>query len=138
MIQPTKTNLEDVAALIGFGATLRLIEWYGGSSVYVPDQPSEDHVLARLMGYPALRALSSEFGCQTIWIPEAPIRAQIETKRDVARRIIRGEGSTAISTALGISVRQVQRIRRELEDVGILPRILGGSQYKDTDDDTDD
>jgi hypothetical protein len=118
-------TIDDVAAIIGFSATVRLIQWHGGSNVYVPGTATPDHPLAALMGEPALRALVDEFGDQTVWVPNDVARADIEVKKSVAKLVLKGRGSLEISTELGISQRQVQRIRRELEDSGLLPKILG-------------
>lgn len=118
------TNIDDVAAIIGFSATVRLIQWYGGRNIYVPDQASPGHPLVALMGESALRALCSEFGNQTLWVPASTERADVALKKSVAKAVLKGRGSAEISAELGISQRQVQRLRRELEDAGLLPTLL--------------
>jgi hypothetical protein len=134
MIVRANTNLDDVCHLVGFSATIRLIEWHGGGHIYVPDQATPDHPLAKLMGESALRALCDEFGGQMVWVPAdvaGQHRAALDQKKQVARRYLKGEGSDTIAQALDISRRQVQRIRRELETAGILPVILRGKQEVD-------
>lgn len=126
MIIKQNTNIEDVAAIVGFGATLRLIQWYGGGNLYVPGEPIPDHPLIGLIGPAALRALCAEFGGQSIWIPREATRPDIEVKKSVAKLVLKGWGSMAIGLKLKISQRQVQRVRRELEDEGLLPKILRG------------
>jgi hypothetical protein len=118
-------TIDDVAAIVGFSATLRLIQWYGGSNVYVPDSPTPNHPLTAILGESALRALCEEFGNQTLWVPSDIERPDIELKKSVAKAVLKGRGSLAISVELGITQRQVQRIRRDLEESGLLPKILG-------------
>jgi hypothetical protein len=121
------TCIDDVAAIIGFSATVRLIQWYGGRNIYIPSEASAGHPLAALMGESALRALCGEFGDQTLWVPSAAEQADLATKKSVAKLVLKGRGSLAISVELGITQRQVQRIRRELEAAGLLPKILPGN-----------
>lgn len=123
MAQPNST-IEDVCAVIGFTATTRLIDWFGGSNIYVPSEPSDDHTLACIIGMPAMRALCLEFGDLTVWIPRTVHTEHIATKKQVAEMLRRGGGSRSVSAATGLSQRQVQRIRRELEEFGLLPQVL--------------
>ena len=47
--------MDDVCAIIGFSATVRLIAWHGGSHIYVPGEATPGHPLVALMGFkPAL------------------------------------------------------------------------------------
>jgi hypothetical protein len=127
VIVRVNTSIDDVAAIIGFSATVRLIQWFGGSNLYVPSEAVTGHPLAALMGESALRALCLEFGDQTIWIPKDMVaQSDMETKKAVAKAVLKGRGSLAISVELGITQRQVQRVRRELEAAGLLPKILPG------------
>lgn len=120
------SNIEDVCAVIGFNATTRLIAWFGGNNVYVPSEASDDHTLACLIGAPALRALCREFGDSSVWIPATAHDVNVAVKRDVARLLRRGAGSLEVSKETGLSQRSVQRIRRELEELRLLPQVLGG------------
>lgn len=123
MAQPNST-IEDVCAVIGFTATTRLIDWFGGNNIYVPSEPSDDHTLACLIGMPAMRALCLEFGDLTVWIPSTVHTEHIATKKQVAELFRKGGGSRAVSAATGLSQRHVQRLRRELEESGLVPQVL--------------
>jgi hypothetical protein len=122
--QRPNSTIDDVCAIIGWSATVRLVTWFGGSNIYVPSTADPGHPLASLMGLPALRALCHEFSDQTLWIPATTSKADLEVKKAVAKALLKGRGSLAISIEVGISQRQVQRIRRELEDAGLVPKIL--------------
>ena len=120
------TVLDDVCGLIGFSATIRLIEWYGGRHVYVPETPADDHPLALLLGAAALRALSREFGSTMIWVPKDATgkrRQGIQTKKAVARLLNKGHLVAQVAHSLGMSARQVSRIAQELLTLGLVSSI---------------
>ena len=123
-MQNTNTTLDDVCALIGFSATVRLVEWFGGTHIYVPDSAHEKHPLAGVIGYSALRSLSDEFGSQMLWVPgdvAGKHRKALNTKKAVAKALLKNGGTQYVAESLGLSVRQVQRIKRELETAGLIP-----------------
>ena len=124
MIIKQNTAIEDVAAVIGFNATACLIQWHGGRNIYIPDKPTPSHPLAGLLGLVALTALCNAFGGQSIWLPAGTERADLVLKKAVAKGVLQGKGSARIAADHGITQRQVQRLRRELEQAGLLPLIL--------------
>lgn len=126
-MQRPNTTIDDVCAAIGFTATVTLIRWSGGTHIYIPGTASDDHVLARLIGLPAMRALVREFGNETLWVPDSPggqHQAADALKKRVRGLVLEGKGTAATATELAISHRHVQRIRRELEAAGLLPEAL--------------
>ena len=59
MLDIKNTTLDDVAAVIGFSATLRLSAWLGDSHpVYIPAVAEAGQLLTRLIGLSATAALS--------------------------------------------------------------------------------
>jgi hypothetical protein len=120
--------MDDVCAIVGWSRAVALTQWFAGMNLYIPAEPGEDHVLLVLLGSAPLQRLIDEFGGASVWIP-ASLGGQHAgadaMKRDVRRLILRGKGSRAISEELGITQRQAQRIRVELEAAGMLPKILG-------------
>ncbi|AKH37279.1 MULTISPECIES: Mor transcription activator family protein [Nitrosomonas] len=54
--------LQEITALIGLPATLKLTQKYGGVRLYVPKHLPEDHVLADLIGLEAARKLAEHYG----------------------------------------------------------------------------
>lgn len=130
-MQRPNTTLDDVCALIGFTSTVTLIRWYGGTKVYIPGTAGADHVLARLIGLPAMRALVREFGNESLWVPDSPggqHQAADALKKRVRTMVLEGWSTSSIAAELAISNRHVQRIRRELEDAGLLPESLPKNQ----------
>jgi hypothetical protein len=126
LLRPNST-IDDVCALVGFSATVRLITWYGGSNLYVPTAPGEDHLLKALLGENSLARLIEEFGGTTVWVPSSlsgQHTAADALKRQVRDLMLKGHGSRVIAEIVGTSQRQVQRIARDLEEAGLLPVIL--------------
>ena len=113
------TVIDDVCGLIGFSATVRLIEWYGGRHVYIPEHATDDHPLALLLGCSALRALSRDLGSTMVWVPRdvaGKRKRGIQTKKAVARLLSQGYIVEQAAASLGVSPRQVRRIAQELKD----------------------
>jgi hypothetical protein len=122
---PPNTLLDDLGVIIGYSATNRLVDWFGGSDLYVPHEPDEDHVITKVIGIPGMRRLCREFGRCTLKIP-------YDTQRDIARRnrmiglmLLKGINVNEISRAALISVNGIAKVRASLEVDGLLPLILG-------------
>jgi Mor family transcriptional regulator len=55
--------LRDFVHLIGITATMRLVEEYGGTRIYIPKRDiTEDHELAHIIGLAHLRTLARVYG----------------------------------------------------------------------------
>jgi hypothetical protein len=122
MLRPN-TTIDDVCAILGFTATVRLIQWCGGSNLYVPASPQPDHMLVALLGEKRLAKLIEEFGGTTLWVPNhlsGQHQAADQLRRQVWELLQAGQGTRVIAEVVGTSQRQVQRVRGELEREGLL------------------
>jgi AraC-like DNA-binding protein len=121
-----KTTLEDIAAVVGFTATLRLSSWFGDgtSNCYVPLVAEEGQLIERLIGLPAATALSREWGGDHLAIPRLRDYEDDMRKKAIGRMFEKGFGSREIAAHLRISERRVQQICRELEVAGLI-EIVG-------------
>lgn len=120
------TTLDDLSALIGFTATLRLAVWFGDrkTNLYVPNTVGEGQSLVGLIGESAARRLSAEFGRQHINVPSLHSALREKRYELVHRRLLEGAGSKSISKEVGISERRVSQLRVEFERLGLLPMVL--------------
>ncbi len=118
------TTLDDIAAVIGFTATLRLSAWFGeGTNLYVPPQAFEDQMLARLLGMSAARRLSEAWPGEHLAIPRPQeYDAQVQ-RRQIVDLLSNGLTSRKISHFLRLSERRVQQIIRELETAGLIAPV---------------
>lgn len=119
------TTLDDIAAVIGFSATLRLVAWFGdGGNLYVPQTAGEDHLLARLIGVASARRLCEAWPGEHLAVPRLRDHEDDVRKRTVARLIEKDFSTREIAGMERISERRVQQICRELEAAGLIP-VLG-------------
>lgn len=117
-------TLDDIAAVIGFSATLRLSAWYGdGGNLYIPANVDEDSLLTRLLGISAAKALSKEWGGEHLAIPRLTNYEEDARKKMICRMLEKGFGTREVSSYMRVSERRVQQICRELEVEGLLTPI---------------
>ena len=129
-MQSRNTTLDDLAAIIGFTATVRFSMWFGSRShrhnTYIPTTVSETHAIAMLIGAPAMRRLVDEFGGEHLSVPSlhgAFLDSRNATIRD---RLMEGASVKKIAEETGLTERRVQQIRTEIENLGLMPMILQG------------
>jgi hypothetical protein len=119
------TTLDDIAAVIGFSATLRLAAWFGDAgNMYVPEHVGEGQVLTRLIGLPAAARLSREFGGEHLALPRLRSYEDDLKRRIVGRMLEQNFSSREIAVHMRLSERRVQQIARELESVGLIDVVL--------------
>lgn len=119
------TTLDDIAAVVGFSAALRLSAWYGDiGSVYVPKDVSEEQNLSRLIGVSAATRLSAEWGGELLSVPSINAYEDDVKRRTIKRMLERGFGAREVSNYVKLSERRVQQICRELEMIGLLEPIV--------------
>ena len=56
--------------LIGFDATMKLLQARGGCKVHIPKTPTKGRVLAKIIGLQALTALCDHFGDEQLELPK--------------------------------------------------------------------
>lgn len=119
------SSLDDVAAVIGFTATLRLVAWYGDTNaqVYVPEAADPEHEFARVIGLAAFRRLADEWGGQHLAVPTLDAYEEDCRNRRVKLLLERSLSPREIGRIVGLGERRVQQIRRTLEEAGLLPLI---------------
>ena len=115
------TTLDDISAVIGFSATLRLVAWFGdGGNLYVPNSAEDGHLLVRLLGLPSATRLCEAWPGEHLAVPRLRDHEDDLRKRFVARMIEKGFGTREIAGMQRISERRVQQILRELELAGLV------------------
>jgi hypothetical protein len=68
------STLELLAGLVGNASTAVLIATFGGTRVYIPQEPLMADALSQLIGHDALCALADVYGGDRIEIPNPPPR----------------------------------------------------------------
>ena len=100
---------QELVRLIGFGATLRLIELRPGLPTYVPKEADDDHPLATI-GMGAFKKLVDAFGGESVTVPNCKL-ATIRIRHRAARKLrAQGYSQTEVAHLTGITPRQVRNI----------------------------
>ncbi len=117
------TTLDDLAAVIGFTATLRISAWYANSNLWVPKKVDDDHALVKLIGQSAAKKLCEEWGGSFLAIPRLKKYEDDERRRIIARMLELGSGTNEIAAFVRLGERRVQMICRELEVEGLIEPV---------------
>lgn len=128
MTTRTNTTLDDIAGEIGFTATVTLATWYGGKNIYIPESPDEETQLSKVIGLPAVRRLSANWGGCNVAVPTMWVYEEGQRNRLIGNLLGRGLGTKEIAADMGMTERRIQQIRRALEDAGLLPLLLRGRE----------
>lgn len=122
--------LEDVAAVIGFTATMRLVALFGPGRLQVPVAAHADHAITRGIGEPAMRRLVAEWGGQSIELSGNADFHHARLVRAVACMFQAGMSPKDIGGVVGVTERHLRRLRTEAEEMGLMPLVLRASGGK--------
>lgn len=108
-------SLQAIADIIGAAAALKVAERWGGTRLYIPAEPDEDHPLAALIGIEAARALGKTFAGERPEIPKADC-----WRKAVRNALIKSARATGVSQAAlarehGLTERQVRSIEQGMD-----------------------
>ena len=124
------STLDDISAVIGFSATMRLSAWFGDEWVYVPAAAEEGHPLVKLVGMPAAKALSKEWGSKQIAVPRL-VQYKIDLDRQrIARMSEMGFAIPEISRLLNVGKGRVRQLCTEMEKAGLIKNSARKYQQK--------
>ncbi len=116
------TILDDISAVIGLSATLKLVAWFGDgiANLYVPATAEEGQLLPKIIGLPAARLLSKEWPKKHLNIPRLHNYEVEMRKRAIARMLEKGYSLREVAGQLQMSERRVSQIKEELRSSGLL------------------
>lgn len=130
-METRNTTLDDLSAVIGFSATLRLAAWFGDrGNLYIPDKVEEGQLLVKLIGMSAAKKLTEEWGLQHLSVPRLTSYEEDERKRTIAWLLEHGASTKQIARELRRSERRVQQIQRELEAAGLIQIMVAKNPGK--------
>lgn len=114
------TTLDDISAVIGFTAAIRLSAFYGGRDLHVPIEVSDKHPVAKLIGVNRLIALASEWRGERLSIPSLNC-IEVETRNaKILLLLLNDIDRYTIASVVGIGERRVSQITKEFKRLGIL------------------
>ena len=119
-IQTPNGILEDISAEIGYTATTTLIDWLGGTSLYVPQIATEEHFICKMIGMSAFRVLVRCYGNEVINLPIDYRRERTQRNRLIGALLGRGAGIEEIARVSGIGLKQIGHVKSELVSTGMI------------------
>jgi len=120
MAQIKNSTLDDIAAVIGFSATVRLAAHYADRDLMVPHTVSELHPVAKLIGVSCLTRLVTEWPGERLSIPTLDIYDTERRSAHVIRLMLHNVPDYSIALIVGLSVRRIAQLRREFTAEGLL------------------
>ena len=114
MTPPPPAELAHLTDLIGADALLRLIEAYGCTRLYIPETPTEDTLLAKVIGLRLACIMANRYGGDYLKVPLSRnwrvrvYRARGWSYAEIARHLGMTESTVGkILHAAGITQRQL-------------------------------
>ncbi len=112
-LDPNLPVVENIARVIGAGATARLISTFGGGRVYIARYPGSADAVSRVIGDEAAGLLGTIFGGERVWLPND---AGHVTRRRISLMRRRGSSVARIARDLRLSERYVYKVLARLRD----------------------
>jgi hypothetical protein len=114
------TNLDDIAAVIGYTPTRVIAGWFPNKNLYVPTQYRPGHPLEFLIGVSCLKRLVRAFAGQRIYVPTERQDRLVFRDREIAEAFTSGATDRVLADRYGLTLRRVEQLRRALTDNGIV------------------
>lgn len=119
--------LAEIAALAGDEAALAVADARGGTEVYIPPVPADDHWLCALIGREAARAVADHLtegvGGRRIELPLGPAGHAARMRALVDQMIGEDRSERDIAIATRYSIRGIRRRRARLGQQGEDPQL---------------
>ena len=112
-LDPNAPAVDNIARVIGAGATARLISTFGGGRLYIAKNPRPADALVRVIGNEAAEMLGTIFGGERIWFPNGAGHLR---RRRISLMRRRGSSVSRIARELRLSERYVYKVLAELRD----------------------
>lgn len=103
-------SLQDMAEVIGDDDTMKLVENYGGTRIFVPHRMGAQHKLATLLGLEQARKLSNVFGGEALTIAQCSKLFKYKRNEEIRKKYDEGVSITVMVREYGITERQIYAI----------------------------
>ena len=115
----------EVAQVVGLRAAVTLVEHYGGTRLYVPQDSVADWPVTTLIGERAAHRLIQRYRLERLWIPRCVRAVRAARDAEIRARHAKGEKTDALAREYGLTDRSVWYIVGRVEplDTSQLPLI---------------
>ncbi len=132
MKQIKNNTLDDISAVIGLSATVRLAAWFGGlSRLYVPSTVEDGQLLVKLIGMPAAKRMTTEWGGTFLVVARLTTYEDELLRNMIGSMFEAGLSIRKIARHSRMTPRRVQQICRELEQVGLIKVVVPKQKVPD-------
>jgi hypothetical protein len=120
--------MEDVAAEIGYTAANALVDWFGGGNLHIPEKATEEHLIARVIGLPAMQRLVAMYveaigDKRMMHVPTGYERELARRDRMIGALFAEGRSVQYIMGVTNMSKRHVEIVRTKLDEIGMLAAL---------------
>ena len=107
----------ELVALVGFSATMQLVEMRPGIPLFIPNTMNAEHMLAGALGIKAAEALVKNFGGLTITVPNCKLALVKIRQRQILKSRDEGYSQTEAAVLHGVTPRWIRELEsREPEE----------------------
>lgn len=99
----------EIAECIGLPAFLKLVEWRGGTHIYIPENPKPGQQLDKIIGLDAARKLAYQFAAR-LEIPKCDAVARAALHAAIVKRRESGESELEVALDTGFTGRWIRKI----------------------------
>lgn len=119
------STLDDISAVIGFSATVRLAANYGDRDVNVPLVVSDLHPVAKLIGVSRMNALHSNWQGDRIAVPSLKMVESEIRRAKILSLLLQGISTYTIAEVMALTDRRVYQLKKEFTEIGLLDAGIG-------------
>lgn len=110
--------------IVGGGSALKLCALFGGSTLYVPNELPDGHVLVWLLGRRDADYLCQALSGQDVHVPGCEMKS-LRLANKLRHQMQRGVAPSAAAAELGVSQRHARRLAAKLLHLeGYDPRLI--------------
>lgn len=102
--------LAELTDLVGIAKTLRIVERWGGTRLYVPAQPPDDHALVEAVGRQAANAIASAYAGERLEVPRAVALMRELRNREMRAAAAEGATQPELARQYRLTQRQIRTI----------------------------
>jgi hypothetical protein len=109
-------SIQEMAEVIGFSATLKIVEERGGITLCVPTKVKADNWLTQLIGLEAMKNLVSYYNGEEIEIPRCAAAIKAAQDQVIYERIKEGASQAKLAREFGYTERGIRLLKKRMDD----------------------
>lgn len=114
-VEDLPDSLQETVQVIGLGATIKLMEHYGGTRLWVPAEIPHDHELRRHLGAAADK-LARHYALEVIAVPRGVAALRRIRDQQIRARHAQGVSGKALAREYGMTERNIWYILSEADE----------------------